>query len=72
MDYSTLTPPPVGMEETKVGTQTTRNSLYEALQAIPEYQTRSGQTLPVARPDLFVGSGENGRTKHAQRSYRVR
>lgn len=47
MDYSTLTPPAVGMEETKVCAQTTKNSLYEALQGIPDPRRGAGKRYPL-------------------------
>jgi predicted transposase YbfD/YdcC len=47
MDYSTLTPPVVGMEETKVYAQTTKNSLYEVLQGIPDPRRGAGKRYPL-------------------------
>lgn len=49
MDYSPLTPPPVGMEETKTCAHMTRNSLYEALQGIADPRRGAGKRyrLPV-------------------------
>jgi predicted transposase YbfD/YdcC len=47
MDYSTLTPPPVGMEETNVCAQTTKNSLYETLQGIPDPRRGAGKRYPL-------------------------
>src|SRR5579885_2581447 len=47
MDYSTLTQPPVGMEETRVCTQPTKNSLYEALQGLPDPRRGAGKRYPL-------------------------
>jgi len=47
MDYSTLPPPPAGMGETKAWVQTTRNSLYEALQELPDSRRGAGKRYPL-------------------------
>jgi predicted transposase YbfD/YdcC len=47
MDYSTLTQPPVGMEETKVCTQPTKNRLSEALQGLPDPRRGAGKRYPL-------------------------
>jgi DDE_Tnp_1-associated len=47
MDYSTLKQPPVGMEETKACAQRTKNSLYEALQGIPDPRRGAGKRYPL-------------------------
>lgn len=47
MDYSTLTPLPGSMQETKACAQTTRNSLYEALQGIPDPRRGAGKRYPL-------------------------
>jgi predicted transposase YbfD/YdcC len=47
MDYSTLTQPPVSMEETNVYAQTTKNSLYEALQELPDPRRGAGKRYPL-------------------------
>lgn len=47
MDYSTLPSPPVGMEEGHVWTQTPQQSLYEALQALPDTRRGAGKRYPL-------------------------
>jgi hypothetical protein len=47
MDYSTLTQPPLSMEETQACAQTTRNSLYEALQGLPDPRRGAGKRYPL-------------------------
>ncbi len=47
MDYSTLTHPPVGMEATSACAQTTTNSLYEALQGLPDKRRGAGKRYPL-------------------------
>lgn len=49
MNYSTLTSPPVGMEKTEASAQTMKNSLYEALQDLPDPRRGAGKrySLPV-------------------------
>lgn len=47
MDYSTLTPPPVSMEKIEGWAQTTKNSLYEALEAIPDPRRKAGKRYPL-------------------------
>ena len=49
MDYSTLTQPPVGMGGAEALAQTTKNSLYEVLQGIPDPRRKAGKRyqLPV-------------------------
>jgi hypothetical protein len=47
MDYSTLTQPPVGMGGTEALAQTTKNSLYEVLQGIPDPRRKAGKRYPL-------------------------
>jgi len=49
MNYSTLTQPPVGTEKTEACAQTMKNSLYEALQELPDPRRGAGKrySLPV-------------------------
>lgn len=47
MDYSTLPLPPLSIEEIKAETEPTRNSLYEALQAIPDPRRGAGKRYPL-------------------------
>jgi predicted transposase YbfD/YdcC len=47
MDYCTLTQLPTGIGETHASVETTRNSLYEALQAIPDPRRGAGKRYPL-------------------------
>jgi hypothetical protein len=47
MDYSTLTPPPTGIGEAKETPETTRKSLYEALQGVPDPRRGAGKRYPL-------------------------
>lgn len=47
MDYSTLPSPPEGMEESQVWDQMPQQSLYEALQALPDIRRGAGKRYPL-------------------------
>lgn len=47
MDYSTLTAPPLDIEEIKEGAETTRNSFYEALQDLHDPRRGAGKRYPL-------------------------
>jgi DDE family transposase len=47
MDYSTLTQPPVGIEEAAICAQTPKNSLYKALQMLPDKRRGAGKRYPL-------------------------
>jgi DDE_Tnp_1-associated len=47
MDYSTVTPPPTGMGETKEPVETMRHSLYETLQGLLDPRRGAGRRYPL-------------------------
>jgi predicted transposase YbfD/YdcC len=48
MDYSTLSQPPTGMQETKEATEMMKHSFYEALQGLPDPRRGAGKRYPLA------------------------
>ena len=67
MNYSTLPQPPLKMQETSE----TAQSLYEALQQLPDPRRKAGQRSRIAVVREGAVSGQHGRANEPERSHRV-